>query len=201
MRSIIISIAIILLSAGNPRAEDADSHLLFDFDAALVEITPRPPGRTLIRLPSITFTLRVEPRCAAGLDAESVSISVADTRLNLGREALLNPAPGEAAVVARKMRIPRSQIGPVAIEDFCIAGEAPNATAPLRVHDALSAQLSLRCGDESRQSIVYQTVALEVTLSCKMAASDQLSVAALPARLRLKKSSVFSQASSAASAL
>jgi len=190
-----------LLSAGNLRAEDVDSHLLFDFAAAHVEITPRPPGRRLIRLPGITFTLRVEPRCAAGLGAESVSISVADTRLNLGREALLNPAPGEAAVVTRKMRIPRSQIGPVAIEDFCIAGDESNATAALRVHDALSAQLSLRCADASRQSIVYQTVALEITLSCKVAVSNQLSVSVLPPRLRLRKSSVFSQASFAASAL
>ncbi len=202
MRSIIICIAIMLLAAGTLGAEGAGSRLLFAFDAAVVEITPRPPGRHLIRLPGITFTMRMEPQCAAGLDAESVSISVADTRLNIGRELLVNPAPGQDAVIANIMRIPRRQIGPLAIENFCVTGEEGNADTLLHVRDALSAQLSLRCANESRQSIIYQTVALEITLSCQVPAGDQSSVSAVvPTRLRPRNSSVFSQASSAASAL
>jgi hypothetical protein len=169
MRGAFISIAIIVLAVEGSGEELSGDRLLVDINAASIEVSARPAGRQPIRLPDLEFEVRLEPRCAAGMNADSISVSVADTRLHIGRQML-----AEQPVIETKIRVPRKQIGPLAIEDFCVAGDdAPNDTLR-RVRDALTAQLSLTCANDSRQSIIYKTEALVITLICETEATDQL---------------------------
>lgn len=132
-------------------------------DSASVAIGPRPPGPRLVQLPDISFTMQIEARCNADLQAESVSISVADSRVSLRSGELTEQGTAETTI-----RVPKNQLGPLTIENFCIAGDAGGDATPLLFRDALSAQASLKCAAEGRQSIVYQTVALGVELSCEL---------------------------------
>jgi len=169
MRGTFIFIAIMALAETSSGEEQSDVRLLIDFDAASVEVSAQPSGRHPMRLPDLEFKVRLEPRCGAGMNADSISVSVADTRLHIGRQML-----AEQPVIETKIRVPRKQIGPLAIEDFCVAGDdAPNDTLR-RVRDALTAQLSLTCANDSRQSIIYKTEALVITLICETEATDQL---------------------------
>ena len=169
MRGAFICIAIIVLAVDGVGEELSGDRLLVDINAASIEVSARPAGRQPIRLPDLEFEVRLEPRCAAGMNADSISVSVADTRLHIGRQML-----AEQPVIETKIRVPRKQIGPLAIEDFCVAGDdAPNDTLR-RIRDALTAQLSLTCANDSRQSIIYKTEALVITLICETEATDQL---------------------------
>jgi hypothetical protein len=178
MRGAIIFIAIMALAVESPGEEQPDDHLLVSIDTAMVEISARPSGRHAIRLPSLEFVVRLEPRCAIGKDADSVSISVADTRLRIGRDPL-----AEQPIIETTIRIPGEQIGPLVIEGFCVAGEDAANDAFMEVRDALTAQLSLRCSEGSRQSIVYWTEALTITLKCETPAASQVSSPAATTRL------------------
>lgn len=169
MRGAFIPIAIIALAANSPGEEPSDNRLLVDTDAALVTVSELPSGRHSMRLPSLEFAIRLEPRCAVGTDADSISVSVADTRLRIGRDAL-----AEQPVIETTIRVPREQIGPLVIRDFCVAGDDAANGSELRVRDALTVQLSLKCTDESRQSIIYQTESLAITLICETPTADQL---------------------------
>ncbi len=169
MRGAFLPIAIMALAANSSGEEQSDDRLLVDTDAALVAISELPSGRHSMRLPSLEFTIRLEPRCAVGMDADSISVSVADTRLRIGRDAL-----AEQPVIETTIRVPREQIGPLVIRDFCVAGDDAANGSEMRVRDALTVQLSLRCTDESRQSIIYQTESLAITLICVTPTADQL---------------------------
>ena len=111
MRGAFISIAIIVLAVDGSGEELSGDRLLVDINAASIEVSARPAGRQPIRLPDLEFEVRLEPRCAAGMNADSISVSVADTRIHIGRQTL-----AEQPVIEAKIRIPRKQIGPLAIE-------------------------------------------------------------------------------------
>jgi len=178
MRGAFISIAIIALAVDSSGEELSDNRLLVDINAASIEVSARPAGRRPIRLPDLEFEIRLEPRCAAGMNADSISVSVADTRLRIGRQTL-----AEQPVIETTIRVPRKQIGPLAIDDFCVAdNDAPGVTLH-RVRDALTAQLSLKCGGDGRQSIIYKTEPLAITLFCETTAADQLPSSPTPTRL------------------
>ena len=168
MRGAFISIAIIALAVESSGEELSDNRLLVDINAASIKVSARPAGRPPIRLPGLEFTIRLEPLCSAGMVAESVSVSIADTRVHIGPQTL-----ADQTVIETTIRIPRKQIGPLAIEDFCVAGDDSANNAVLQVRDALTAQLSLKCADDSRKSIIYKTEALATTLICETAAADQ----------------------------
>ncbi len=168
MRGAFISIAIIGLAVGGSGEELFDHRLLVDINAASIEVSARPAGQQPIRLPDLEFEVRLEPRCAAGVNADSISVSIADTRIRIGPQTL-----ADQPVIETTIRVPRKQIGPLTIEDFCVAGDDGANNAVLQVRDALTAQLSLKCDDEGRQSIIYRTEPLAIVLICETTASDQ----------------------------
>ncbi len=177
MRGAFISIAVIALAVDSPGGEQSEDRLLVDIDAVSVEIGARPSGRRPIYLPNLEFTIRLEPHCAAGLNADSISVSVADTRLSIGHQAL-----AEQSVIETTIQVPRKQIGPLVVEDFCVTGDNAANDAVLHIRDAMTSQLSLKCADDSRQSILYRTEALAIRLVCETPAVDQ--VPASPATTR-----------------
>lgn len=155
------------MSATAAHGDELAGQLRVESDSASVAILPQPPGPRLIQLPDITFTMQIEARCKAGLHAESISISVADSRVNLQSTELT-----EQGIAETTIRVPKNQLGPLMIENFCIAGDDTGAAAALQFRDTLSAHVSLKCAADDRQSIVYQAVALGVELSCQLQGDD-----------------------------
>lgn len=164
MRIVFVCGAILVLSASNSFSDEPGGRIVVESDPAVIEILPQPPGPRLIRLPEISFAMQIEARCNSDLLAESVSISIADTRVNLTYAELT-----DKGVAQKTIRVPAHQIAPLTIENFCIADAATNIATPMQVRDALSAQVSLKCAAAGRQSMLYQTVALGVTLACRIA--------------------------------
>lgn len=164
MRGLFIYAALAVLISADSRGEDVDSQLLVEFDIPVARIALRSSSRA-IQLPSLTFTVRIEATCPAALEAKSVSISIADTRINA--------QPDDTGLIEKTIRVSTKQLGPIAVDDFCIAGGGANSEQQLRLRDALSAQLSLYCSGDNRESMTYETVALEVALQCELPDSAQ----------------------------
>ena len=131
-------------------------------------IDRQPAGRRLVTLPGIEFPLRVQPACAPGLTLDSLSISIADTRRTY-RAADFD----EEAVIETTLRIPRRQAGPLGIDGFC-ASDTTMDDGPSTAHvaDAYTASVSMRCANDATQSVVYDTLALDITLRCAATESD-----------------------------
>ena len=151
---------LLLAAAGTLLAEEAP-RLTIVSEAARVEIAAQPEGRRLIRLPRLEFPITIEPDCVGDTTIESVSISVADTQhrfdaADFDRESIL----------ATSLSLPRRQIGPLAIEQFCSRDDESDEKTML-ITDAFTAQASLRCASEIRPTMIYETVKLGIRLLCK----------------------------------
>lgn len=164
MRSLFFCAALAVLIGADSRGEGADSALLVEFDAAVAKIALRSSGRP-IRLPSLTFAVRIKASCPAELEAKSISVSIADTRINV--------RPDDNGLIEKSIRVPKKQLGPISVNDFCIAGDEANSERQIQLRDALSAQLSLHCSGDNRESMTYETVALEVALQCDVPENAQ----------------------------
>ncbi len=163
-------IALFLAAAiiATPAKSDTASRIIVESEPAAAEIAPLPVGRRLIRLPTLEFALSVEPLCEVNMRAESISISVADTR-----ETVIVGEVEDTSVVEVTLSIPRRQAPPLALTDFCHIAEDENLRSrELLVRDAFTAHLSLRCASDERQSVVYASQALDLTLRCKSANQD-----------------------------
>ncbi len=157
MRGLFFYAVLAVLISADSRGEDADSRLLVEFDAAIAKIELRSSSEP-IQLPDLTFPVRIEASCPTALEARSISISIADTRINV--------QAADDGLIEKTIRVPKKQLGPIAVSDFCIADDDLNSEQQLKLRDALSAQLSLHCSGDNRESMTYQTVALEVELQC-----------------------------------
>lgn len=169
MRKINICTAILLLIASGSQAAGMDGHMQVEVDAAEVTIGPRPPGPRIVQLPDVTFKLRIAAHCIDGLRPDSMSINIADSRRYV--ELVVTPAESpqqlaDDAVTEQTIDVPAKQLAPLTIENFCFTDAVSQGEVLVRVPDALSAQLSLSCVGENRQSIIYQSVALSVALTC-----------------------------------
>lgn len=163
----IVSVAFLLnLSAASPAL--AKDTLTVAADAPTVTLTPRNPGRSFVRLPTLEYRFEIGAECSDERLPGSLSLNVADTRKSLPADKIVSDGPTEVS-----LRIPAGQIAPLVIEDFCVTqaeedgngiGEAPsNLTIPA----ALSAQASLLCeGDEDR-AMTYVSRPLDVLLVCE----------------------------------
>ena len=158
-------IALAVLACVDTYGEDANSQLTAVFTAAIAEIAPRVSARP-IQLPSLTFTVNIEARCAAANAGGTVSVSIADTQI---RAQIVADEPTQQSI-----QVPEKQLGPISVDDFCVLGDALDAAQQLLLSDVLSAQVSLRCVGENQESITYSTVPLEVSLQCVVPESVQL---------------------------
>ncbi len=142
---------------------EPSGRMLVEAKPAMVAIAPLPDDLRLISLPALQYVLRIEPRCAAETQAESIFVSIADTRKRLDAGDIDGQRRIEMELV-----LPRRQIAPIAIQDFCRASSAGNsANRVLRLKDVVTAHLSLRCSGQEHNSIVYATQALDVDLRCE----------------------------------
>ena len=152
-----LAIGFLIVSA--TRVAAADDRLEVEFDTAIAKIAPRSSARP-IKLPDLTFTLKAKAFCAKPQAAESLSVSIADTRITI--------IPATEDVIEESIRVSKKQLGPVAVEDFCLGEETSDAQKSLQINDALTAQLSLRCAGENSESISYESAVLSVALLCEI---------------------------------
>lgn len=138
---------------------DDSAALKVDADAPVVEINARTAGRNFMRLPSLNYRFDLATKCPIDLEPKSISLSVADTRKSLAEADFT----GNQAISV-PMTIPASQIGPVAVDGFCVA-DAGDET--LRIPAVLSVQASLLCANDEKSQMIYASTSLDVTLSCK----------------------------------
>ena len=164
MRSLFLCAALTLLSSAESRGDDTGATLFVQFEPAIAKVALRSNSRP-VQLPRLTFAVRVEASCPATLEAQSISLSIADTRIRL--------QPDESGVVDKTISVPQKQLGPIAVNDFCMAGDDTDSEQQISLKDALSAQLSLRCSGENQESIQYETAALEVILQCEIPENTQ----------------------------
>lgn len=131
---------------------------------ALIEINVQTPGRNLITLPSLEFPLLIEPSCEEVANVAYVSISVADTRETFAAADFVGKSSLEAM-----LRLPQRQISPLAIGNFCSDDSSAGSEHSMHVEDAFTAHVSLRCSGEGGQSVIYETLPLDVTVRCIIA--------------------------------
>ena len=168
--SILPAIAVAFVTAA--AQSEPDGRVDLDARPAVATIAPLPDDLRLVSLPSLQYALRIKPRCAAEMRAESIFVSIADTRKRLDASDI----DGQRQV-DMELILPQRQIAPIAIQNFCRAGSAGSSTnRVLRIKDVVTAHLSLRCVGDEHRSIVYTTQPLDVDLTC------EIDDAALPPR-------------------
>lgn len=162
MRSLSILLLVAVAFVTSPVLSDTDAGISITAQPAVVRVEPLPEGRRLIRLPTLEFALIVKPQCAPDMQVDSISISVADTRLSLDASEI-----GGQTDVVTSIAIPRRQVSPLAVDGFCrLDQDVDLLRSDLLVKGALTASISLRCADDSKQTIVYASQALDLSLHC-----------------------------------
>ena len=157
---------LLLLPALYLLAPDADRLTVYA-EPAPASVAAQAEGRRLLQLPDLEYRLRIRKHCAGGRRAESVSISVADTRRTLNGDAL-----HEEAEIETTLRIGAGQLAPIALRSFCVAGDDNGRT--LLVQSVLTANASLRCAGDDGESIFYTSTTLDVAIHCEAPAEESV---------------------------
>ena len=127
-----------------------------------VNVSTRPAGRNFMRLPSLRYEFVVESRCPEGLSPETLSLSIADTRVTKNQEDI------QSTATSLSVNVPASQIGPVAVEQFCTAESIEQeGRLSLRLSSVLSAQSSLLCVGDKGNDMTYASASLDIVLQCE----------------------------------
>ena len=146
-------------------AQSAESErLMLNADTPVVEIGQQPAGRNFMRLPALAYQFDLGANCPVGLEAKTIALNIADTRKLLAANDLSSDATTRI-----KMTIPASQIGPIALDGFCVVQDAQET---VRIPAVLSVQASLSCANEESRQMIYASISLDVTLSCKIAENE-----------------------------
>jgi hypothetical protein len=147
-------------------------------EAAIVIVGPQPPARHFLELPSLDYAFRVEARCHGDWKPESLSLSVADSRVTRTGKDIEDNAEQRL-----ELKVPAKQLAPIAMRDFCVIGSAAEGSTAeagtpdenggaarlageMSVSAVLSAHASLRCSLGDEQKILYVSQPLDITLIC-----------------------------------
>ena len=128
-------------------------------EPAVAVLAVQQGGRNLVRLPDIGFQLGISTYCANSGQPASLSITIADTRRTLRTEDLRG-----TRTVDISMRVPASQIAPLALREFCI--DPASEGESILITSALALQASLRCSRGDNQSIVFAAEPLDIRVDC-----------------------------------
>jgi hypothetical protein len=149
----------------------ADGNIVVAARETTVVVPPRAARLERVNLPAVEFALRAAIECKG--EAVSVTLSIADTFMTIGRDALLGQRAAEATV-----EVPADQLALVANHAFCIA-EDQATSDELLLPGFTTAHASLRCTNDSVESLHFASAPLQLRLSCArepdapQAASDE----------------------------
>lgn len=158
MNRLLVPVLLTVCLGGTLNTAAADSLLTVHANEASAQIQPREQGQ--ITLPSLDLSLIAAFACPADAEAESVTISVADTHKRYGPEELAGATALEVSI-----NVPAGQIAPIASAEFCHDG-GPVDERELLVPGVATAHVSLRCRSETVSSIDFASVALPLRLHC-----------------------------------
>jgi len=127
-------------------------------------VTPRASDSKLVKLPTLDVRLRASLRCSG--DAESLTLSVADTVTTLGSTEL-----GEQTTAEASLTVPAQQVALVASSHFCLE-EDPTSADELTVAGLVTVHASLRCDNDDRSSAHFASAPLKVRLVCAREARE-----------------------------
>jgi hypothetical protein len=159
-------------------ADDSGLHTLaVAAEVTAIAVPPQPPDRHFFALPSLDYVFRIKARCHSDWEPESLSLSVADSRVTRSATELEGKANLEL-----ELKVPAKQLAPIAMRDFCVivpAAEGSAATEPpdwnhrttpgpgkMTIGAVMSVHVSLRCGLGDEQQTIYVSQPLDVTLTC-----------------------------------
>lgn len=125
---------------------------------AIVE--PRSSQQRLVRLPTMSFELRVAIECPG--KAESLTLSVSDTFETFNNEDL-----GMRRFTETSLRVPANQLTLAGSDHFCIKDDDGETVDELVVPGFLTAFASLRCAGQDGPSIHFASAPLQVRLHCE----------------------------------
>lgn len=148
---------------------EADDALTLQVNETSVQMVPREQGPQQVSLPPLEFSLLATIACPSGSDAESFTVSVADTHQRFGRSEI----SGKAALDVR-ISVPANQVAPVTVADFCVSGK-PGDKYSLPVPGVATAQASLRCRSENESSVYFKSAVLPIRLLCEFDNNQEVS--------------------------
>jgi len=152
-----------------PEIVAADGALTVHANEANAQITPHEQGQQRIHLPALEFSMVAAFECSDGAQADSITVSIADTYQRYALDEL-----NSEQTITATLNVPESQIAPLAATEFCVAGE-PATEKSLRVPGVATAQFSLRCRSGASSSVHFASLALPLRLSCVTAENQESS--------------------------
>ena len=170
----VMAVSFLAIAAIASANDSAPTHsLAISPSTPRIEISPRNPGRTYVRLPTLEFTSEIIANCSALFSPKSVSLNIADSRETIS----IDESAGSVADVRLALNVPAKQLAPLIVENFCVAPVSDDTQDGARQHDTsndrnmmvrsvLSVQAALLCVNEDRQEMVYQSSPLDITLVC-----------------------------------
>lgn len=138
----------------------ADSTLTLHANEASTQIEPRDQPNTQAKLPSLEVSLLASFNCPSDAVAHSITISVADSHRRYSAEEVAGTDRLEISI-----DVPATQIAPVSLANFCVAG-APIKEASVLLHGFATAQVSLNCRKQSVASVHFASATLPLRLFC-----------------------------------
>ena len=148
----------------------ADNTLTLHANEISTQIEPQDQRDTQTRLPSLDVSLLASFNCPQDAQAHSITVSVADSHKRYGPDEI-----ADAEILEISVTVPAAQIAPVSLSNFCV-DEAPINEVSLLLHSVATAQVSLRCRNQSDTSVHFASTALPLRLFCK-ARENQVSSA------------------------
>jgi len=171
----ITGLSFFLCVGGATAQTQANSELHIRADTPVINIEKREDGRNFMRLPSLTYELDIDKKCGGDLRPAVLSLSVADTRRSFNADDF-----SDSENFAIRFAVPAAQIGPIAVESFCVQSETAEGeteskideSEPMTVPAVLSLQASLLCASEMESQITYASASLDITLACTKPETD-----------------------------
>lgn len=142
----------------------ADNVIVVAAQEARATVAPRPRQARVVSLPPLTFKLRAAIRCVG--EPVSVTLSIADTFVTMGRDELIGQRATEASLT-----VPARQLTMASAKQFCIKDEDESEDELLAPGFA-TAHASLQCENDARVSVLYASAPLKLRLSCARLPDD-----------------------------
>lgn len=148
---------------------DGSQNLRLLANTPTVTISPIAAGRQPVMLPGVSLTILAVPACDAGWQPRKLSLSVADIR-----KSTSITESEESGEFSFDVEIPKAQLAPVVIEDFCLASKRDSGEENLlRLTGYMSAQGALRCSRGEEEKVSYTSRAFDVLVRCEPTAAAE----------------------------
>lgn len=162
--SYILALFAALFTVAAPSASFGAGDIVVAAQETEAIVAPRAAHLELVNLPTLEFGLRAAFQCRG--EPVSVTLSVADTFVSLGREQLA----GRRAVEAT-LAVPARQLALAASSRFCI-DEQPGSANELLVPGLATAHASLVCENDRGAAIESASAPLSVRIVCAREPED-----------------------------